>query len=70
LLAWDEQPFASIWQLARLIHRWRNTVRQGLTQSLGLYFRRLRWVAHRLSGAQELNRVELSREFMFALRTQ
>jgi AraC-like DNA-binding protein len=55
LLALDEQPFASIGQLAQLFHLPRTTVHRRLTQSLGFQFRYFRRVPHRLSDAQKSN---------------
>jgi hypothetical protein len=64
LLALDEQPFASIRQLARLTHLPRITVHRRLTHSLGFRVGHLRRVAHRLSDAQKSNQVELSRALL------
>jgi hypothetical protein len=69
-LAFDEQPFALICQLARLTHLSRTTVHWCLTHSLGFQVLRLRWISDRLSDAHKLNRVELSRTLLSVLRTQ
>jgi hypothetical protein len=70
LLASDEQPFASIRQLAQLSHLLRTTVHWCLTQSLRFQVRHLRWVPRRLSDVQKLNWVELSRELPSGSRTK
>jgi hypothetical protein len=44
LLALVEQPFASIRELAQLIHQPRTTVHRRLAQSLGFRMRHLQWV--------------------------
>jgi hypothetical protein len=70
LLALTEKPFASVGQLSRLTHLPRSTVYRWLTQSLRFHVRHLRCVPHRLTTAQESNRVEFSRqlESMFEIQ--
>jgi hypothetical protein len=70
LLAFDEQPFASVRQLARLTHLPRTALHRRLPQLLGFSVRHLSWVPHRLSDAQKSNRVDLSRALRSVLRTQ
>jgi hypothetical protein len=53
-----ETPFASVRQLARLMHLSAAIVYQRLTQSLGFTACYLRWVLHLLSEAQKLERVQ------------
>jgi hypothetical protein len=60
LLAFADQPFASIRELLRLTHRPRTTVHRRLVQSLGFRVRHLRWTLHFLSRCQKLDRVRLS----------
>jgi hypothetical protein len=69
LLALDEQPCASICQSARLTRLPRTTVHRRFTQSLGFQVRHFRWVPHRLSDAQKLDRVKLSRALLSVLAT-
>jgi hypothetical protein len=66
----DEQPFASIRQLARLIHLPRTTRPRRLTQSLEVQVRHVRWVPYQLSDTQRSNRVEFSQALPSVLRTQ
>jgi hypothetical protein len=69
LLALNEQPFASIRQLARLTHLPGTTIHWRGTQSLGFQVQHLLSVPHRLSDTQKSNRVELSRAFLSLLTT-
>jgi hypothetical protein len=49
LLALDQEPFASVRQLARLTYLPRTTVNRRLTESLGFHVRNLQWVPYILS---------------------
>jgi hypothetical protein len=66
----DEQPFASIRQLARLIHLPRTTRPRRLTESLEFQVCHVRWVPYQLSDAQRSNRIEFSQALPSVLRTQ
>jgi histone-lysine N-methyltransferase SETMAR len=70
LWALDEQPFASIRQIARLTHLPRSTVHRRLTRSLGFLVHHLRWVPHLWSQSQKENRARLSRELLTILQQQ
>jgi ATPase subunit of ABC transporter with duplicated ATPase domains len=66
----DENPFASVRQLSRLIHIPPTTVYRRLTKSLGFTARHLRRVLRALSRAQKKQRVELSRQLLRTVRIQ
>jgi hypothetical protein len=70
VLALDEQPFASVQQLARLTHLSRMMVHRRLTESLGFRVRHFRWVPHIVSDSQKVARVTLSRELLRVLNQQ
>jgi hypothetical protein len=52
LAALEDSPFASVQQLSQLTYLPSTTVYRSLTQSLEFVARRLRWVPHALSAAQ------------------
>jgi hypothetical protein len=64
LAALEDNPFASVPQLSRLIHLPSTTVYARFTQSLGFVARHFRWVPHALSGAQKGERANLSRRLL------
>jgi hypothetical protein len=70
LLVLADQPFASVWQLARFTHLPRSTVHRRLTQSLSSRVRHLRWVPHNLLASQKLAQVTHSRDLFRVLQRQ
>jgi hypothetical protein len=70
LLNLNEQPFASLLQVAWLIYLPRTRVDRRLAQSLGSQVCHLRWVRHRLLVTQNSNRVEFWQTFLSLLTTQ
>jgi hypothetical protein len=69
-LALNEEPFASIRQLAQFTHLPRTTIHRLLRGSLEFRVRHLRWVPHRRSDIQKSNRFEVSRKLWSLLTTQ
>jgi hypothetical protein len=70
LTALEDNPFASVRQLSRLIHLPSTTVCRRVTQSLGFVAGHLRWVPHALSDAQKGETVNLSRRLLRMLEVQ
>jgi hypothetical protein len=66
----EDIPFASVWQLSRLIHLPSTTTCHSLTKSLGFVVRQLRWVPYALSDVQKVKRVNLSRQLLRMLVVQ
>jgi hypothetical protein len=68
--ALEENPFASVRQLSRLIYIPSMTVYRRLPQSLESTPRHLRWVLYALSHVQKVPRVELLQQLLLTLRVQ
>jgi hypothetical protein len=67
LVALDDQPLASVRQLAWLTHLPRTMVRRRLTESLRFRMRHLQSVPHLLSDSHKIARVTLSRQLLRVL---
>jgi hypothetical protein len=67
--AFEQQPFSSILELAKLTCIPTTAVYRHLTQSLGFVVKYLRWVSHSLTATQKTERVTLSIELLRQLRS-
>jgi hypothetical protein len=70
LAALEDNQFASVWQLFRLVHLPLTTFYRRFTQSLGFVALHLRWVPHGRSDAQKGERVNLSWRLLRMLEVQ
>ena len=64
LQALNEQPFASLRQLAKRILIPTTTIRYHLVNRMGYKIKHCKWVPHRLSVAQKQTRVTISRSLL------
>ena len=64
LQALNEQPFASLRQLAKRILIPTTTIRYHLVNRMGYKIKHCKWVTHRLSAAQKQTRVTISRSLL------
>ena len=68
-LALNEEPFASIRQIARKTLLPRSTIFRHLTLSMGFVMKHLRWVPHNLSDDQKQMRVDKSNDLLQLLNS-